>query len=224
MSLDSPVLSGPGAGRTVTYRGGSSAELKLAGQQSAGDYVVVEWRLHCGDEPPIHTHTREDETVYVLAGAITAFVGDQRLDVQAGSYAALPKASPMDSASAATRHTPAYHPRSPPARSTSSSHATTATRTPTSSGYNCTTPPPPPDSGSGATLTQLSLPTNRALGNWRETAAKAHSIHMAFRVCLPSRPQAGASWRHEFDVCQPGLGLPVSDRQGLREVSFGEPG
>ena len=47
-----------------------------------------------GDEPPIHTHTREDETLYVLEGAITAYVGDQTIDVEAGSYAALPKNVP----------------------------------------------------------------------------------------------------------------------------------
>ena len=45
MALNEPVLSGPGAGRTVTYGGGSSAELKLAGEQSGGDWSVVEWRV-----------------------------------------------------------------------------------------------------------------------------------------------------------------------------------
>jgi quercetin dioxygenase-like cupin family protein len=54
----------------------------------------VEWQIHAGDEPPIHTHTREDETIYVLDGAITAFVADQRIEVEAGSYAALPKNVP----------------------------------------------------------------------------------------------------------------------------------
>jgi quercetin dioxygenase-like cupin family protein len=54
----------------------------------------VEWHLRAGDEPPIHTHTREDETLYVLDGSITAFVGDERIDVAAGSYAALPKDVP----------------------------------------------------------------------------------------------------------------------------------
>ena len=54
----------------------------------------MEWRLRAGDEPPIHTHTREDETLYVLEGTITAYVGDQRIDVEAGSYAALPKDVP----------------------------------------------------------------------------------------------------------------------------------
>ena len=94
MSVSDPVLTGPHAGRTVTSGHGSTAELKLGGEQSGGDYGVVEWTVRTGDEPPIHIHTREDETLYVLDGAITAFVGDQRIDVEAGSYAALPKDVP----------------------------------------------------------------------------------------------------------------------------------
>ena len=94
MSLSDPVLTGPRAGRTVTYGRGSAAELKLAGEQSGGDWAVVEWRICAGDDPPIHIHTREDETIYVIEGAITAFVGDERIDVEAGSYAALPKNVP----------------------------------------------------------------------------------------------------------------------------------
>jgi quercetin dioxygenase-like cupin family protein len=94
MALNNPVLSGPGAGRTVTYGSGSSAELKLEGVQSGGDWAVVEWRVRAGDEPPLHVHTREDETVYLLEGAITAYVGGQEIDVDAGSYAALPKNVP----------------------------------------------------------------------------------------------------------------------------------
>ena len=93
MALSEPVLSGPGAGRTVTH-GGSSSELKLAGEQSGGDWAVVEWSVPAGDEPPMHTHTREDETLYVLEGAITAYVGGEKIDVEAGSYAALPKNVP----------------------------------------------------------------------------------------------------------------------------------
>ena len=94
MALSEPVLSGPGAGRTVSYGSGSSAELKLAGEQSGGDWAVVEWRVRAGDEPPVHSHTREDETVYVLDGAITAYVDGEHIEVEAGSYAALPKNVP----------------------------------------------------------------------------------------------------------------------------------
>src|SRR3954453_11615069 len=92
MALTEPVLSGPGAGRTaVSHGGGSSSELKLAGEQSGGDWAVVDWRGRAGAEPPMHTHTREDETLYVVEGAITAYVGDEQIEVEAGSYAALPK-------------------------------------------------------------------------------------------------------------------------------------
>jgi Cupin domain len=69
MSLGDSVLTGPGAGRTVTRGHGSSA----------------------GDEPPIHIHTPEDETLYVLDGAITAFVDDQRIEVEGGLVRGAPQ-------------------------------------------------------------------------------------------------------------------------------------
>ncbi|HEU0248622.1 MAG TPA: cupin domain-containing protein [Gaiellaceae bacterium] len=94
MSLSDPILTAPGAGRTVESGHGSSAELKIAGEQSGGDWAVVEWRVRAGDEPPMHTHTREDETLYLLEGAITAYVGGEKIEVEAGSYAALPKDVP----------------------------------------------------------------------------------------------------------------------------------
>ena len=94
MSLSDPILTGPGGGRTVTNGHGSSLELKIVGEQSGGDWAVVEWHVRPGDEPPIHTHTREDESVYVVEGAIIAFVGDQQFEVEAGSYADLPKNVP----------------------------------------------------------------------------------------------------------------------------------
>jgi quercetin dioxygenase-like cupin family protein len=94
MPLNDTVLTGPGAGRTATNGRGSSTELKLVGEQTGGDWSVVEWRVRPGAEPPLHTHTREDEALYVIDGAITVIVGDQRIDVEAGSYAALPKDVP----------------------------------------------------------------------------------------------------------------------------------
>ena len=93
MALSGPLLTGPGQGRTVTYGSGSTAELKAAGEQNGGGWGVVDWHVRAGDEPPMHTHTREDETVYV-EGSITAYLGNQTIQVQAGSYAALAKGVP----------------------------------------------------------------------------------------------------------------------------------
>ena len=139
MALNEPVLSGPGAGRTVTHGSGTSSELKLAGEQSGGDWAVVEWRVRAGDEPPIHTHTREDEALYVLEGAITAYVGDETIEVEAGSYAALPKNVPHgltvrgDEARLLITHSSRRVP------STSSCPATRKTPTQSGSGSWCTT-------------------------------------------------------------------------------------
>ena len=45
MSLTDPVLTGPGAGRTRSYGDGSAAELKIVGEQSGGEWAVVENRV-----------------------------------------------------------------------------------------------------------------------------------------------------------------------------------
>jgi hypothetical protein len=44
MSLTEPVLIGPGSGRSVTYGDGSTAELKIVGDESGGDSAVIEQR------------------------------------------------------------------------------------------------------------------------------------------------------------------------------------
>jgi quercetin dioxygenase-like cupin family protein len=94
MALTDPVLVGPADGRTATSDSGSTAELKITGEQTGGAWAVVDWHVRAGDEPPMHTHTREDESVYVVEGSITAYLGDQTIEVEAGSYAALPKGIP----------------------------------------------------------------------------------------------------------------------------------
>ncbi|WP_342738619.1 cupin domain-containing protein [Bradyrhizobium sp. B117] len=76
MSAQQPVLTPPHAGETVTSNGGSSIELKVESSQSGGEYGTVLWTLRAGEEPPLHTHTREDELLYVVQGKLIARVGD----------------------------------------------------------------------------------------------------------------------------------------------------
>ena len=66
MSVKQPVLTQPHGGETVTMSGGSSIELKVESSQSGGDYGVVLWTVRAGEERPLHTHSREDELVYVV--------------------------------------------------------------------------------------------------------------------------------------------------------------
>jgi len=94
VSVSEAVLNTQGAGESVEFGNGSRAEIAVGGPQSAGEYAVVRYQVASGDEPPLHTHTNEDEMVYVVDGEITAFVGDTRVDVEAGAFAALPRGVP----------------------------------------------------------------------------------------------------------------------------------
>jgi len=94
MSVKQPVLTQPHGGETITMSGGSSIELKVESSQSGGDYGVVLWTVRAGEEPPLHTHSREDELVYVVQGQLVARVGDTRVEVGPGAYAALPRGAP----------------------------------------------------------------------------------------------------------------------------------
>jgi quercetin dioxygenase-like cupin family protein len=94
MSVDQPVLSGPDGGETVRLPGGSRIEMKAEGAQTGGDYGAVLYTLRAGEEPPLHTHSREDELVYVVEGELVAQVGDSRVGVGPGAFAALPRGVP----------------------------------------------------------------------------------------------------------------------------------
>jgi quercetin dioxygenase-like cupin family protein len=44
-----------------------------------------------GEGPPLHTHTREEETIYVVSGDFRFQVGDDVSDAPAGSFAFVPR-------------------------------------------------------------------------------------------------------------------------------------
>ena len=94
MSVKQPVLTQPHGGETITMSGGSSIELKVESSQSGGDYGVVLWTVRAGEEPPLHTHSREDELVYVVQGQLSR--AGRRYPRRGGTvaYAALPRGAP----------------------------------------------------------------------------------------------------------------------------------
>jgi len=47
-----------------------------------------------GFEPPLHVHTREDESNYILRGEIIFTVGDETIHAKTGDYVHLPKNVP----------------------------------------------------------------------------------------------------------------------------------
>src|SRR5262245_19768429 len=47
-----------------------------------------------GGGPPLHVHHNEDEAFYILEGQVTMFVGDERIDLEAGDYCFGPRGVP----------------------------------------------------------------------------------------------------------------------------------
>lgn len=81
-------VAGPGEG--VSH---GDPELKASGRSTGGSLTLYELIVD-GEGPPRHTHSREDETLYVLTGYMEVECGDDRFEAAAGSLAFLPRNVP----------------------------------------------------------------------------------------------------------------------------------
>jgi mannose-6-phosphate isomerase-like protein (cupin superfamily) len=68
--------------------------VKIGADQADGRLCQLLGRDRRGGAPPMHVHRREDETFYVIAGEITFFVGDRRIEATAGDFVFAPKDVP----------------------------------------------------------------------------------------------------------------------------------
>jgi quercetin dioxygenase-like cupin family protein len=67
----------------------------LAGaEQTGGSFGLMEAVIRKGDEPPPHVHHREDESFFVLEGALRVRVGDDWLSGTSGSFVFCPRDVP----------------------------------------------------------------------------------------------------------------------------------
>ena len=88
---DEPVshgyVVGPGEGVP-----GQGPEVKASGRSTGGSLTLIEVTIDGG--PPRHTHTREDESFYVLTGTLAVECGDDRFQAGPGSFVFLPRNLP----------------------------------------------------------------------------------------------------------------------------------
>jgi quercetin dioxygenase-like cupin family protein len=70
---------------------GGHLRFLIRDDQSDGALLAVETIAPPGEGPPLHTHTREEETIYVVSGSFRFQVGDQLSDAPAGSFAWVPR-------------------------------------------------------------------------------------------------------------------------------------
>ncbi|HEY8598812.1 MAG TPA: cupin domain-containing protein [Thermomicrobiales bacterium] len=73
---------------------GNLVTIKTAGEQCGEALSVTEHLAPAGFGPPPHIHHMEDEVIYVLAGTIAGFVGEQSFRAGPGGYAFLPRGIP----------------------------------------------------------------------------------------------------------------------------------
>jgi uncharacterized cupin superfamily protein len=78
----------PGQGRAVPALG---MQYKVGAATGSPNLLVMEGVVPPGVLVTPHTHTREDECSYVLAGSLTYLVGDEVLEVTAGCYVPKPR-------------------------------------------------------------------------------------------------------------------------------------
>jgi len=64
------------------------------GDQTGGRLSQVEIDDPLGTAPPLHIHRDADETFYVIAGTVSVFVGDERMDAGPGDYVFAPMGIP----------------------------------------------------------------------------------------------------------------------------------
>jgi mannose-6-phosphate isomerase-like protein (cupin superfamily) len=78
---------GPGEGVP-----GQGPDVKASGRSTGGSLTVIEATIDGG--PPRHTHTREDESFYVLTGTLDVECGNDRFRAGPGSFVFLPRNVP----------------------------------------------------------------------------------------------------------------------------------
>jgi mannose-6-phosphate isomerase-like protein (cupin superfamily) len=88
---DEPVTRGyvVGPGEGVPGRG---PEVKASGHSTGGSLTLIEVTIDGG--PPRHTHTREDESLYLRTGTLQVECGADRFQAGPGSLVFLPRNLP----------------------------------------------------------------------------------------------------------------------------------
>lgn len=80
-----PVVAAPGSG-TGLWHLDVLWTFKIPATATGGAFSIAEQLLPKGSAPPMHRHTREDETWLVLDGEMTFFLDEERYRVGPGTY------------------------------------------------------------------------------------------------------------------------------------------
>ena len=85
----SPLLRRSSEGRTIAVVGDVYRFL-ATGDETGGAYAMWDAIVLPGGGPPLHVHSREVESFYVLEGEVSFQIGDDRIVCKAGDFANVP--------------------------------------------------------------------------------------------------------------------------------------
>ena len=90
IDLDSALLP-LNNGKTVSLGGGSTMTFRVSGEDTGGAYSVLEYMAAPGGGSAMHVHRNEDESFFILEGAITFQLGDDKTRATPGTFIHIPK-------------------------------------------------------------------------------------------------------------------------------------
>ncbi|MCH6269110.1 cupin domain-containing protein [Neobacillus citreus] len=88
--MDQPFIRQSSKDNTFMFLGNIVSFL-VNGDDTQGRYATILTEERRGFEPPLHIHTREDETFFILEGEITYYVGDTIIKATPGTYVYAPR-------------------------------------------------------------------------------------------------------------------------------------
>jgi quercetin dioxygenase-like cupin family protein len=83
-----------GDGQTLTNPAGAALTFLARAEQTGGAMTAFETGAAPGEGPPLHTHVREDEVLYVLRGRLRIRLDEEIQVAPAGSFVFIPKGVP----------------------------------------------------------------------------------------------------------------------------------
>jgi quercetin dioxygenase-like cupin family protein len=93
MNLLKGFKSAPTPGNTRAIPG-AVFNFLVRGDETNGRHSLIKIKVKRGAEPPAHTHSREDESYYILKGTVQYSIGDNQITVNEGEYVYLPQDVP----------------------------------------------------------------------------------------------------------------------------------
>jgi len=93
MTALTPVKSSKAVENSMSY-GTALVTFLINGEDTGGDFSLLEMNARPGSEPPYHIHEREDETFYILEGRVSVMVDGEIHELGAGETMFLPRGIP----------------------------------------------------------------------------------------------------------------------------------